>query len=204
MGYAEAAEDNIHRAKNGGYYPSCHICGTSVFSYNYIRGLKYTCPECRKYLIEAKFGESDEKGKAKKLKNAINRIGKVADISKYEDAIKIVEQNLNKRGWFQSTEEIMVVLELLRWKIKVHHQVKIYSYSVDFVLPDLKVALEIDGPMHRLNSVKEKESIRDELICLALGSDYEVIRINTENINLNVTKLLDGIKAIKKYRRNKK
>ena len=98
----------------------------------------------------------------------------------------------------------MVVLELLRWKIKVHHQVKIYSYSVDFVLPDLKVVLEIDGPMHRLNSVKEKESIRDELICLALGSDYEVIRINTENINLNVTKLLDGIKAIKKYRRNKK
>lgn len=204
MGYAEAAEDNIHRAENGGYYPPCHICGTSVFSYNYIRGLKYTCPKCRKYLIEAKFGESDEKGKAKKLKNAINRIEKVADISKYESAIKIVERNLNKRGWFQSTEDIMVVLELLGWKIKVHHQVKIYSYSVDFVLPDLKVALEIDGPMHRLNSVKEKESIRDELICLALGSDYEVIRINTENINLNVTKLLDGIKAIKKYRRNKK
>lgn len=204
MGYAEAVKDNIHRAENGGYYPPCHICGTSVFSYNYIRGLKYTCPECRKYLIEAKFGESDEKGKTKKLKNAINRIEKVADISKYESAIKIVERNLNKRGWFQSTEEIMVVLELLRWKIKVHHQVKIYSYSVDFVLPDFKVVLEIDGPMHRLNSVKEKESIRDELICLALGSDYEVIRINTENINLNVTKLLDGIKAIKKYRRNKK
>ena len=204
MGYAEAVKDNIHRAENGGYYPPCHICGTSVFSYNYIRGLKYTCPECRKYLIEAKFGESDEKGKTKKLKNAINRIEKVADISKYESAIKIVERNLNKRGWFQSTEEIMVVLELLRWKIKVHHQVKIYSYSVDFVLPDFKVVLEIDDPMHRLNSVKEKESIRDELICLALGSDYEVIRINTENINLNVTKLLDGIKAIKKYRRNKK
>lgn len=95
----------------------------------------------------------------------------------------------------------MVTLELLRRNVKVYHQVKVFSYSVDFILPDYKVALEIDGPLHQMSSRKKEEEIRDEIIVQALGEGYEVIRISTENINLNVTKLMKAIDAVLKNRK---
>lgn len=205
MGYKEAVEDGIPmETRNGftkGYYPPCHICGASIFSMNYKRGLKYTCPECRNYLAEAKLEGTTLPKKQKKLQEAVKRIQKVADITKYEKAISVVSEKLSTPGWFQSTEEIMVVLELIRRKVKIHHQVRVYSYSVDFVLPEYRVALEIDGPLHQVSSRKKDEEIRDELIVQALGEGYELIRISTDNINTNVTKLMKAIDAILKRRK---
>lgn len=168
---------------------------------NYKRGLKYTCPECRNYLAEAKLEGTTLPKKQKKLQEAVKRIQKVADITKYEKAISVVSEKLSTPGWFQSTEEIMVALELIRRKVKVHHQVRVYSYSVDFVLPEYRVALEIDGPLHQVSSRKKDEEVRDELIVQALGEGYELIRISTDNINTNVTKLMKAIDAILKRRK---
>jgi len=39
----------------------------------------------------------------------------------------------------------MVALELVRHSIQAHHQVRIFEYSVDFVMPEYKVVLEADG-----------------------------------------------------------
>lgn len=94
----------------------------------------------------------------------------------------------------------MVALELIRRGVKAKHQVKIYNYSVDYVLPELKVALEIDGPMHKVHGHDKEEAIRDELITSALGEGFQLIRIPTDDINLNVTKLLPAIRAVLKYR----
>lgn len=202
MGYYEAIEDGIHM-EGDAYFPPCHICGASVFSMNYRRNLKYTCPECRQYLAEARMGQNEMSKKSKRLAEAVKRIGKITDITKYDKAIEIVTNKLNTPGWFQSTEEIMVALELVKRKIVVHHQVKVYSYSVDFVLPDYKVALEIDGSMHQMSSRKKMEAMRDEVIVDNLGRDYELIRISTENINLNVTKIMKAIDAVLKKRKEK-
>ena len=98
----------------------------------------------------------------------------------------------------------MVALELIRRGVKAHHQAKIFDYSVDFLLPDMKVALEIDGRVYHGRDREKKESIRDDVIAWKLGQGWEVVRIDTENVNKNVTKLLPGIRAVLNYRKSRK
>jgi len=203
MGWHEAMEDGIpivkDNTKHNLYYPPCHICGSPVYSWSYIRGIKYTCKDCRTELVRQTREEgnaSSADNKQKKLNKAIKRISKVTDIAPYEDAIRQVGLNLNKYGWYQSTEEIMVALELIRCGIKAHHQVRIFDYVVDFILPEMKVALEIDGKIYHGKEKLGYQSARDEAIMYKLGAGWEMIRISTDNINQNITKLIPGINAI--------
>jgi hypothetical protein len=150
MGYYDAIEDNIpkERDKKGFevYYPPCRICGAPVYSWRYLKGAQYVCQECRQLLVDIYNKEKVSVDKQTgKLNQAIKRISKVTSINPYEKAISIVSKKLYKKGWFQSTEEIMVALELIRRSVTAHHQTRIYDYYVDFVLPQYKVALEIDG-----------------------------------------------------------
>lgn len=211
MSYIEAKEDNIPCEKNNQgftvYYPPCHICSSPVPSWKYIRGTKYTCADCRSELIANHINLKQENYSDKQercLNRAIDRISKQTDISKYDDAIKWVKNNLGKAGWFQSTEEIMVALELIRRKVRTHHQVKIYNYSVDFILPDMKVALEIDGSLYHGKDRKKYSEQRDWQICDKLGECWEIIHIDTVNINKNVTKLIPAINAVLRRRRKNK
>jgi very-short-patch-repair endonuclease len=139
--------------------------------------------------------------KQMKLQNAIKRISKITGIEHYKDAICLVEESLSRTGWYQSTEEIMVALELIRRNVKAFHQVKIFDYSVDFLLPEMRVALEIDGKIYHGKDRQKYESIRDEVITNKLGEGWEMIRITTDNINKNVTKLIPGINAVLKSRK---
>ena len=141
--------------------------------------------------------------KRKKLDTAIKRISKITSIEPYADAITMVKNRLDKPAWFQSTEEIMVALELIRRGVEAHHQVKVFEYTVDFVLPDYKVVLEIDGPIYHGKDRQKYQSVRDEAIVRKLGDGWEVIRISTENINMNVTRLLKGIMAVLHTRQEK-
>jgi very-short-patch-repair endonuclease len=203
MSWREAMEDGIpvgrDSRKYSCYYPPCHICGAPVYSWSYIRGAQYTCKDCRTELVR----QAREEGNAisadkkqKKLEDAVKRISKVTDIAPYKDAIRLVTQNLNRRGWYQSTEEIMVALELIRRGIKAYHQVRIFEYVVDFILPDMKVALEIDGKIYHGKDKLEYQSVRDDVIMYKLGEGWEMIRISTDNINQNVTRLIPGINAV--------
>jgi very-short-patch-repair endonuclease/transposase-like protein len=211
MSWHEALEDGIlieeDSKKNKCYYPPCHICGTPVYSWSYNRGAKYTCEECRAELVR----QSREEGRAisadkkqKKLEDAIKRISKVAKISLYEKAILLVRNSLYKHGWYQSTEEIMVALELIRRGVKAHHQVRIFNYTVDFILPEMKVALEIDGKIFHGKDQLNYQTIRDDAIIYKLGDGWELIRISTENINVNVTKLIPAINTVLKRRTTEK
>jgi len=211
MSWHEAIEDGITIRKDKNnyncYYPPCHICSTLVYSWSYIRGTQYTCKDCRTELVR----QTREEGNAistdkkqKKLENAVKRISKVTDIKSYENAISIVKQNLSKPGWYQSTEEIMVALELIHRGVKAFHQVKIFDYSVDFILPDMNVALEIDGKIYHGKDRLDYENIRDEVITNKLGEGWEIIRIPTDNINKNVTRLIPGINAVLNRRKSSK
>ena len=120
----------------------------------------------------------------------------MTDIAQYKAAIDLVRKKLNNRGWFQSTEEIMVALELARRGVNAHHQVKVFEYTVDFVLPEMKVVLEIDGAPYHGKDRQKYQQTRDDVIKWKLGDDWEVIRISTDNINTNITKLIPGIRAV--------
>jgi len=208
MSYKDAIEDGILTEKDSNgfdwYYPPCRICGAPVGVWKYIHGAEYTCKGCRESLIAFKNNDkktTSKSKKEKKLAEAVKRIGKVADIAKYDEAIIKVRNNFDNPLFYQSTEEIMVALELLRKGIVGYHQVCVYNYRVDFVIPQYKVALEIDGvPFHG----KEKQNYaqqRDEIIVGKLGNDYEIIHITTSSINTNITRLIPAIKAVLKKRR---
>lgn len=203
MSWREATEDCIPIVKDSTghtcYYPPCHICGAPAYSWSYIRNTKYTCKDCRTELVRQAREEGNAVStdkKQKKLENAVRRISRVTDIAPYEDAIRLVKQSLNRFGWYQSTEEIMVALELIRRGVKAYHQVRIFEYTVDFILPGIKVALEIDGKIYHGKDKLEYQSARDDVIMYKLGEGWEMIRISTDNINQNVTKLITGINAV--------
>ena len=51
--------------------------------------------------------------KSERINQAINKLCKIADIKNYYLGINWIKNNLNK-NWFQSTEEIIVILELIK------------------------------------------------------------------------------------------
>jgi len=208
MSYKDSLDDGIPtEIDNRGfkwYYPPCRICGTPVSTWNYVHGTKYTCKDCRKELV--KLASSSQRTtsidkKEEKLKEAVKRISKVTDISHYENAIIKVRSGFNNPQYYQSTEEIMVALELSRRGVETYHQVRVYDYRVDFVIPQYKVALEIDGAPFHGKEKQHREALRDEVIADKMGDGYEVIHIPADNINLNITKLLPAIKAVLARRR---
>jgi len=208
MSYNEAIEDGVRFSKKGYsnvYYPKCCICGEETMSPNYIRDNKYTCKKCK---FENYIADKEEKTntnietKEKKFKNALRRLEGTRGCSyrDYERAIDIIHDKLHRDGWFDSTEEIMVAIELVKNNIKARHQVKFGRYRADFVLPEEKVVLEVDGVVFHTEKTREKEKLRDSLIVLSLGPDWEVLRITDENINKNIKRLLPAIKKIKEKR----
>lgn len=210
MGYREAKEDGIRTYKNKRtnstiYYPRCQYCGKEVMSLGYIRNNKYSCKECKleNYLSDKETRACNNKdAKDRKFDNAIKRIEQHAgDITKYSKAISTIKSYLYRDGWFDSTEEIMVAIELCKRKIKFHHQVKFGRYRVDFLLPEEKIILEVDGVLFHTERTREKEKFRDNLIILNLGAEWEVIRITDTDLNKNITRLVPAIKKVMEKRK---
>lgn len=204
MGYKEAIEDNI-KIKRGKYdnfyFPKCHICGSEVVSLTYNRTQKYTCKACKTLgLLSDKNRQviDNYDAKERKFDNAVNRIKKqYTRLPKsYQRAFGVIHSKLHRRGWFDSTEEIMVAIELVCKGIKARHQVKMGRYRVDFLLPELKVVLEVDGHLFHNGNTSEKEKVRDNLIIANLGSEWEVIRISDTLINKNIKMLVKSIKSV--------
>lgn len=208
MGYREAIEDGIRRSgtspSNRWYYPKCHECGEEVSSWNYSRGVKYTCSTCKekaKLFAGIDREQSKHESKEKKFENAVGRIFKKARRKdQYYHAIEAIKKQLHNPGWFDSTEEIMVAIELVKNKVKAKHQVSFGRYRADFVLTDEKIVLEVDGVLFHPKTMLQKEQARDGLIVLTLGPEWEVIRVSDEMVNQNITRLLPAIRAIKKKR----
>jgi len=208
MSYNEAIEDNIRYEKIGldnMYYPICHMCGKEAKSRSYIRTNTYTCKNCKdlQFFADKQIRLNENINiKEKKLENAILRIYKHAkNKNQYKKAINIVKSKLNTLGWFDSTEEIMVAIELLKNHIKFKHQVKMGRYRIDFILPYDKVVLEVDGTLFHNEKTKAKEEVRDNLIISHLGAEWEVVRITDVLINQNITKLVQAINKIVEKRK---
>lgn len=209
MSYHEALEDGIPMKKGAdysrnGYYPPCHICGQPVYTWAYRRGVKYTCSACRAEVIRQEREEKEDKAalvKEKKLEKAIKRVSAVTDIAAYDKAIKYIRDHLDRSGWFQSTEEIMVAMELIRRGVRGRHQVKVFEYSLDFVLDELKVVLEIDGSVFHGRDREKYQQTRDDVIRWKFGDGWEVIHIKTDCINMNVTRLMPAINEVLKKRK---
>ena len=117
----------------------------------------------------------------------------------YQEAIKAVESFVEENpDKFDSSYEMIAAIVLIKHRIKCKMQYKIGNYQVDMLLPDLFVALEIDGDRHKYN--KKRDSERDMTIKMILGSQWEIVRVKTEYLDQHAERLLDAIKKVCDYR----
>ena len=208
MSYNEAKEDGVRIDETGLktlYYPKCSVCGSETKSWNYLRDLNYTCKTCktvREFSEKETRAFVDEVTKDKRFDRAVERVSKHTGkrFKQYKRAIEIVKQNLYNEKWFDSTEEIMAAIELIKNNYKIKHQTTVGRYRVDFLIPEEKIVLEIDGSIYHTSKTKDKETLRDNLIKFNLGDGWEVIRVSDTDLNTNITKLTKAIKGVKEKR----
>lgn len=102
----------------------------------------------------------------------------------YKEAIDVVtnfvEENADK---IDSSYEALAAIVLVQNRIYSKMQYKVGPYQVDFLLPDLMVVLEIDGDRHKHR--KSYDNKRDKFIKSELGPHWEIIRIDTDNLDKN-------------------
>ena len=103
---------------------------------------------------------------------------------------------------FDSSQEVIAAIILVKNRIYAKMQYKIDRYQVDFLLPDMHLVLEIDGDRHDLK--RGKDSVRDENIKYMLGKDWEVVRIPAKYMDVDAEKLLYAIDIVLKSRQDGK
>lgn len=161
------------------------------------------CDECYEKLQEAEKEEMRQYVYLKKrmmFKRACNLLEKQnIDMYKYKEAIDVVEEHMkNHPDKYDSSYETIAAIVLVQNHIMTKMQYRIGKYQVDFLLPELGIVLEIDGERHKYT--KCKDSRRDEEIKQALGYGWEIIRIKTDYLDMNASKLVKAIKAVDEYR----
>lgn len=120
------------------------------------------------------------------------------NINDYYDEAQVVHDMATANPEkFDSSDEMMAAIELVHNRIHAKVQSKVGKYRVDFLLPDMHCALEIDGVLHEFKI--RKDSVREIAIMDTLNKDdsgWEVIRIPTKYIEKDITKLVPAIKAL--------
>lgn len=204
MSYKDAIENGVRVKKENGrnfYFVPCKHCGNEVKTPYYDPSKNYSCRLCKLMTDSETKKEVTAESKERKFENAIKRIAEVANLNDYEDAMSKIRKCLHREGWFSSTEEIMVAIELLKCGYKINHQVPIKRYKLDFVLKEQKLILEVDGYLYHTEKTKPKEQLRDDIAIASFGADWEVLRVSTLEINKNITRLSKAIEASIERRR---
>lgn len=166
--------------------------------------LRVFCPECKEEYAKNK-KETLEKYIELKImvmhERALRYLEKqYAKLYKYKDASEVIlEAALDDPEKFMSSHEMIAAMEMVRNRIKVKTQQKIGSHRVDFVIPQMKVVLEVDGYMHDYSKIKD--SNRDVEVRKELGEEWEIVRIPTKYLEKNASKLITAIKEVYKYKK---
>ena len=205
MGIKEAKEDGIkcHFDETAGYRNGkwiyeipCAYCGRIQKYRIYSRKKTYACKRCsirvkekERIVQEAKEPAVFSKHERRFLRAAAEVKAKERRPGEYDKAIEAAAKRLDR---YDSIPEAMVAIELLRLGYKIIPQQKIGRYRVDFVIPEEKIALEVDGELYHRTNQRAME--RELLIQYALGEDWRIIHIPSEMIAESIRKLRPCIK----------
>lgn len=193
----------------------CWVCGeTATKTRPVFNGEYWTVPElsrqrrcyCDKCYEETMQKEHEDQALYIKLKHNEMFVRGVkllenqgTDMYKYQEAIKTVKDFLDENpDKFDSSYEVLTAIILIQNRIHCKMQYRVGRYQVDFLLPELLVALEIDGDRHKHR--KEYDRKRDERIKKLLGPYWEIIRIPTEHLDRNAKKIPEAINKVLEYR----
>lgn len=161
------------------------------------------CDECfKKHMTEMQ--KEDElfiKLKKKRMyESAVDKLEhQNLSFIEYEEAIKAVgEYAIECPDKFDSSYEMIAAIMLIHNHIRCKVQYKIGKYQVDFMLPEKKVVLEIDGEVHKHKKAYDNQ--RDKYIKEQLGVDWNIIRIPTELLDQHADRLCSAIEKVVDYR----
>ena len=181
----------------------CWRCGKEhLFIYEPTQ--RVYCPECRQ------LEELEHEGKRKayvKLKmdlmleralNIMERSGKVSMDGIREPFQVLRERFKNGEEEYKSAEEIVTALVLMDNAFEYEANKRIAQYIVDFFVPELRAIIEVDGHEHELTTIKDSK--RDLEIRRMLPADWEIVRIKTEFIAQNPTKIPEAVEKMREYK----
>ena len=131
------------------------------------------------------------------LERAVRSLEKQAlDIYRYKDIISdlwgYIQEQPDK---FDSSYEMIAAIILIENEIRSKMQYKVGKYRVDFLIPEYKIALEIDGGLHE--NTLYRDNNRDIELRRILGADWETVRISTKYLDQNAKALPDAMFAVK-------
>ena len=202
---------------------TCWICGCEttdktktyyLWNYEGKRGARFEetdMSKCRCYCKECYTKQKQERADIrekhiilkKKLmfERALDLMEKQkCDMYEYRaSAIKVQKYLFANIDKFDSADEIIAAIVLIHNGLQIKPQYKIGNYQVDFYIPSLKIALEIDGELFH-GKIKYRDSQRDTEIKEILGDEWEIVRIGAKYVEQNCTKLLEAISAIQKLK----
>lgn len=101
----------------------------------------------------------------------------------------------------QTADEKLLWLHLKSKQLGVRfkRQHPIWNYIADFYCHELKLVIELDGPVHNLKIVLENDKVREEDI---RSFGIMVIRFNNSEIRTQFDNVIDKIKEIIKVLKN--
>lgn len=121
------------------------------------------------------------------------------DIYEYEEEIRAVREYITENPDKFDTPHEMVVAVMLIWnRVNAKIQYPLGRYRVDFLLPDEKIVLEIDGGIHLANLYRDNR--RDVALREELGDDWEVVRIGNEYVEEKPDLVLEAAREVKRYK----
>ena len=173
---------------------SRHISNSNMRAY---------CPECKKKHEEEVKQDKDHYVILKKkvmFERALELMERQdCNMETYRNSVVRVQRYLYA-NWdkFDSADELIAAIVLIKEGLQIKMQHRVGNYQIDILIPEKKIALEIDGERHKHR--QEYDSWRDIEIKQALGDGWEVVRIGTHHLEKNCGKLIAAIDALKDYK----
>lgn len=138
------------------------------------------CPKCQEKIKFVKKIEMVDKAKRKLETPKCKEMHSYKKTLVSEYAEKVKERILSGKDTFDSIPEVMLAIQLERIGLKYYSQKKIGDCKVDFVIPQIKVILEIDGEIYHKDN--DKAFLRDRKIMSLVGENWEIIHIDASMV----------------------
>lgn len=170
---------------------TCLICGVE---FENGKTNAYSCDKCENKIRLIKKMEMIDKAQ----KELEKRTGKMKsfkpkrDMSRYAKPVK--ERVMSGIDNFSSIPEAVVAIQMERISLKYETQKDIASKKADFIIPEIKIILEIDGELYHTD--EDKSFLRDRQIMAVVGEEWEIVHINTKEIPMYTWNLKEALPFI--------
>lgn len=156
---------------------TCLICGEE---FENGKTNVYRCDKCESKIRMAKKIEMVDKAQnlLEKRTGKMRSYKPKLDMSKYAKIVKKrVADGIDNFG---SIPETAAGIQMERIGLKYETQKEIAGRKVDFVIPEIKIILEIDGELYHAD--ENKTFLRDRQIMSAVGEKWEIVHIQAQQI----------------------